>query len=313
MLSNVPDAHDTMEFTLRSSQTAGTRRRHIHYIRGTDWRRVESDECVCKKHPGSPRCFGCRNQRQNTCRLWAVSRRHHANQIRSFFYPATLGSNGINCAFWNASSAARRVFVKATEISKDNTCLELRADSSARDKLWVTDGAGCWAHLARIGGAQFMSLGDGCGYIGLVLHEFGHTIGLYHTQSRHDRDNYITLHYENLVDYRDQFNKESGSANYNYNITYDYGAVMHHLGASPGLSSTGRSYMMPRDPKCVPTLGSYILSFYEKLIVNLQYKCLGRCLKESWKKCENGGFPHPRDCSKCICPSGLEGRCAIKE
>ncbi|KAJ1370855.1 Astacin (Peptidase M12A) [Parelaphostrongylus tenuis] len=33
-----------------------------------------------------------------------------------------------------------------------------------------------------------------------------------------------------------------------------------------------------------------------------------KCSKESSAKCENGGFPHPRDCSKCICPSGYGGR-----
>ncbi|KAJ1361039.1 Astacin (Peptidase M12A) [Parelaphostrongylus tenuis] len=164
----------------------------------------------------------------------SMGRRKKRQAYRDNKYPATLWSNGINYAFWNASNAARRVFVIATEIWRDNTCLKFREDSSASDKVWVTDGAGCWAHLGRIGGTQFMSLGDGCGYIGLGLHELCHTIGLYHTQSRHNRDNYITLHHENLAyDWHDQFNKESESTNYNYNITYDYGTVMHYSGASP--------------------------------------------------------------------------------
>ncbi|KAJ1370890.1 Astacin (Peptidase M12A) [Parelaphostrongylus tenuis] len=32
-----------------------------------------------------------------------------------------------------------------------------------------------------------------------------------------------------------------------------------------------------------------------------------KCTEGSSANCENGGFPHPRDCSKCICPSGYGG------
>ncbi|KAJ1373972.1 Astacin (Peptidase M12A) [Parelaphostrongylus tenuis] len=192
---------------------------------------------------------------------------------------------------------------------REDTRLEFREDSSATDKVWVTDGAGCWSHVGRLGGTQFMSLGDGCGYIGLGLHELGHTIGLWHTQSRYDRDNFISLRWENLqYDWHDQFGKETESTNYNYNITYDYGTVMHYSAGSPHLSTNGQPYMIPHDNKFLPTLGSYILSFYEKLMVNLHYKCLDKCPKESFDKCGNGGFPHPRDCSKCVCPSGYGGR-----
>ncbi|KAJ1353622.1 Astacin (Peptidase M12A) [Parelaphostrongylus tenuis] len=330
MLSNVPNAHDTMEFLLKAHELQeGNVDRYTaseesteEELRAMDMYSksiqghadVSAAEINAEKHVGLGLFQGdimlTREQADEILEDMEVSmgRRKKRQAYRDNKYPATLWSNGINYAFWNASNAARRVFVKATEIWRDNTCLEFREDSSARDKVWVTDGAGCWAHLGRIGGTQFMSLGDGCGYIGLGLHELGHTIGLYHTQSRHDRDNYITLHYENLVyDWHDQFNKESESTNYNYNITYDYGTVMHYSGASPGLSTTGKPYMMPHDPKYLPTLGSYILSFYEKLMVNLHYKCLDKCPRESWKKCENGGFPHPRDCSKCICPSGYGG------
>ncbi|KAJ1352707.1 Astacin (Peptidase M12A) [Parelaphostrongylus tenuis] len=239
----------------------------------------------------------------------SMGRRKKRQAYRDHKYPATLWSDGINYAFWNASNPARRVFIKATEMWSEDTCLEFREDNSATDKVWVTDGAGCWSHVGRLGGTQFMSLGDGCGYIGLGLHELGHTIGLWHTQSRHDRDDFISLRWENLMyDWHDQFGKETESTNYNYNITYDYGTVMHYSAVSPHLSANGQPYMIPHDNKFLPTLGSYILSFYEKLMVNLHYKCLDKCPKESFDKCANGGFPHPRDCSKCVCPSGYGGR-----
>ncbi|KAE9416012.1 hypothetical protein Angca_010256, partial [Angiostrongylus cantonensis] len=222
-------------------------------------------------------------------------------------YPRTLWSNGVNYAFWNASHSARRVFLKAAEIWRENTCLEFREDSSADDVVWVVHGSSCWSHLGRVGGAQILSLGDNCDFIGLGLHEIGHTLGLYHTHARHDRDNFIELRLENLINgWEDQFAKQSESTNYNYNITYDYGTVMHY--GATAVSKNGKPYVVPRDTKFLPTLGSYILSFYEKLMVNLHYKCLDKCTKATSAKCGNGGFPHPRDCSKCICPSGYGGR-----
>ncbi|KAJ1371121.1 hypothetical protein KIN20_033006 [Parelaphostrongylus tenuis] len=33
--------------------------------------------------------------------------------------------------------------------------------------------------------------------VGTATHEIGHALGLFHTQSRHDRDNFITVHLEN--------------------------------------------------------------------------------------------------------------------
>ncbi|KAE9411705.1 hypothetical protein Angca_009436, partial [Angiostrongylus cantonensis] len=63
----------------------------------------------------------------------------------------------------------------------------------------------------------------------------------------------------------------------------------------------------PHDITFLQTLGSPFISFYEKLMMNLHYKCLDKCPKESWNKCKNGGFPHPRNCNKCTCPSGYGG------
>ncbi|KAJ1370887.1 Astacin (Peptidase M12A) [Parelaphostrongylus tenuis] len=41
--------------------------------------------------------------------------------------------------------------------------------------------------------------------------------------------------------------------------------------------------------------------------INYAFWNANKCTEGSSAKCENGGFPHPRDCSKCICPSGYGG------
>lgn len=33
--------------------------------------------------------------------------------------------------------------------------------------------------MGRVGGAQLLSLGSGCGYVGVIMHELMHSIGKY--------------------------------------------------------------------------------------------------------------------------------------
>ncbi|PIO74037.1 hypothetical protein TELCIR_03965 [Teladorsagia circumcincta] len=47
-----------------------------------------------------------------------------------------------------------------------------------------------------------------------------------------------------------------------------------------------------------------IISFYDKFMMSKLYDCLD---------CKNDGFAHPRDCSKCICPSGFGGALCDKK
>ncbi|VDK77146.1 unnamed protein product [Cylicostephanus goldi] len=71
--------------------------------------------------------------------------------------------------------------------------------------------------------------------------------------------------------------------------------------------------MVPRDEKYLETLGSPFVSFYDLLMINTHYNCLDKCkFKPSAAKCENGGFPNPRKCKRCICPSGYGGRLCNK-
>ena len=87
-------------------------------------------------------------------------------------------------------------------------------------------GDGCWSYVGMQGGRQDLSLADGCGF-GATVHELGHAWGLWHEQSREDRDGYITINWQNIESGREH--------NFNQHISdgddiggYDYGSIMHY-------------------------------------------------------------------------------------
>ena len=57
--------------------------------------------------------------------------------------------------------------------------------------------------VGAVGGEQILNMGDGCQYVGLVLHEFGHAIGYFHEHNRPDRDDVVDIMWDNI-----QYGKE---------------------------------------------------------------------------------------------------------
>lgn len=103
-----------------------------------------------------------------------------------------------------------------------------RTGAHAAEQNFVTfrPGSGCSSQVGMRGGQQFITLGPNC-TAGNAIHEIGHTVGLWHEQSREDRDTFVKVDFTNIM---------SGlEHNFDQHITdgddiggYDYGSIMHY-------------------------------------------------------------------------------------
>lgn len=73
---------------------------------------------------------------------------------------------------------------------------------------------------------QNLNLGSGCYHSGTIIHELTHAIGFYHEHSRSDRDDFVRIHYENVVSGH-EFNFAKLSPQQNALLTpFDYESIM---------------------------------------------------------------------------------------
>ena len=86
------------------------------------------------------------------------------------------------------------------------------------------------ATIGRVGGEQQV-LGAGGSFnpvsVTGILHEMGHVVGLWHEQSRSDRNTYISINYGNVLK-GSFFNYDQVYDNAQQNTLYDYASLMHY-------------------------------------------------------------------------------------
>jgi Astacin (Peptidase family M12A) len=84
----------------------------------------------------------------------------------------------------------------------------------------------CFSQVGMRGGMQEISLGAGC-TTGAAIHEIGHAVGLWHEQSREDRERFVRILWPNI--------KDQMQHNFNQHISdgddiggYDFSSIMHY-------------------------------------------------------------------------------------
>ena len=223
-------------------------------------------------------------------------RRRAATAIRERLWPDGIIPYVIE---GNFTGDQRAMFNKAMRHWENHTCITFVKRTTQTDYIVFTHrSCGCCSYVGRKGdGSQAVSVGKNCDKFGVVVHELGHVVGFWHEHTRPDRDLYITVKYENIMEGQQyNFEKLKPDAIDSLGEPYDYGSIMHYSantfsknGYLPTIeTSKDKLTSKPRN------IGQRVgLSEGDIRQTNKLYKCklCGRSLLESEGAFASPGYP----------------------
>ncbi|XP_046720552.1 high choriolytic enzyme 1-like isoform X2 [Silurus meridionalis] len=164
----------------------------------------------------------------------------------------------------------RQIIERGLDSFSSVTCIRFIPRSNERDYISIESLSGCYSKIGRTGYAQTLSLArSGCVYYDTVQHELLHALGFNHEQTRSDRDSYIRVAWENIIEGKEHnFNKK---ATLNQDTSYDYNSVMQYH--KTAFSKNGLPTMIPIPDPNVPFGTATEMNNNDISRVNRLYQC----------------------------------------
>lgn len=169
------------------------------------------------------------------------------------------------------STPAKSITRTAANQISSTTNLNVIEISAAQTALYanyleVTDAEyACWSSVGMAEPVQPINIHSACG-VSSAMHEFLHAAGIWHEQSRLDRDDYVTINYSN-IEYGKEDNFLKSDPVYSIDVgEYNYRSIMHY--SQYAFSKNGYPTIIP---KVSTVLGSSTLTAGDIETINIMY------------------------------------------
>jgi len=138
--------------------------------------------------------------------------------------------------------------------------------------VFLNDARVCESNLGRQRGQTFVKCVPVGTSLAPIIHEIGHAIGLIHEHVRSDRDNYVIINFDNIIntdDIRENFKIVKDSRN---SRMYDYKSIMHYPEFSQNFSiDSSKPMIEPKDPANSPLNNSTLPTNQDINFINSIY------------------------------------------
>ncbi|XP_008056650.1 meprin A subunit alpha [Carlito syrichta] len=129
----------------------------------------------------------------------------------------------------NLELNAKGAILYAFEMFRLKSCVDFKPYEGERSYIIFQQFDGCWSEVGDQHVGQNLSIGPGCDYKAIIEHEILHALGFYHEQSRTDRDDYVNIWWDEILEgFQHNFNTYNDSFITDLNTPYDYESLMHY-------------------------------------------------------------------------------------
>jgi len=173
-------------------------------------------------------------------------------------------------------SSGKRAIEQAIADYHRYTCIRFSRRRSERNYIKFYNGQGCHSPVGMSrGGPNSISLGRGCHSKGTALHEIAHSLGMFHEQSRPDRDRYVRIHLGNLQNSRMAFNFNKQNGINSLGTPYDLASMMHYSSTAFARRGTKTITTIDRSKQRIIDTYNRISGFSSTDVrqLKLMYKC----------------------------------------